>query len=96
MNLSDFKNSIQMDTPPSGLSVYLQSLWLDKKGDWDRAHGLIDSLGGEDAASLHAYLHRKEGDLSNAGYWYRRAGKNPASNSLEEEWEQLVTYFLKK
>lgn len=96
MNLSDFKKSIQKATPPGGVSVYLQSLWLDKKGDWDGAHGLIDSLGGEDAASLHAYLHRKEGDLANAGYWYRRAGKNPASNSLAEEWEQLVQYFLAK
>lgn len=96
MDLSDFKNSIQMAAPPSGLSVYLQSLWLDKKGDWDQAHSLIDSLAGQDAASLHAYLHRKEGDLSNAAYWYRRAGKSPATNRLEEEWEALVRYFLEK
>lgn len=96
MNHSDFINSLQAQQMPEGLSVYLQSLWLDKKGDWGQAHGLIDSMAGKDAAWLHAYLHRKEGDLSNAGYWYRKAGKTQPDNSLEEEWDTLVHYFLEK
>ena len=94
MNLSEFKESIQCGTMPEGLSVFLQALWLEKRGDWDRAHGLIDSLGGTDAAFLHAYLHRREGDVSNAAYWYRKAGKPQPSISLEEEWERQVIYFL--
>ncbi|WP_375586226.1 hypothetical protein [Cyclobacterium xiamenense] len=94
MNLSDFKESIQQGAMPKGISVFLQALWLEKSGDWDGAHGLIDSLAGQDAAYLHAFLHRREGDLSNAAYWYRRAGKPIASGSLEEEWELQVIYFL--
>ncbi|NHE56230.1 hypothetical protein [Cyclobacterium plantarum] len=96
MNHSDFIQSLQQEQVPKGLSVYLQSLWLDKKGKWDQAHGLIDTLGGEDAAWLHAYLHRKEGDQSNASYWYSRAAKSKPNISLEDEWEQLLVYFLER
>ncbi|WP_439481077.1 hypothetical protein [Cyclobacterium plantarum] len=96
MNQSDFIQSLQQEQVPKGSSVYLQSLWLDKKGKWDQAHGLIDTLGGEDAAWLHAYLHRKEGDQSNASYWYSRAAKSKPNISLEDEWEQLLVYFLER
>lgn len=94
MNLDEFKASLSQDLPPDGLSVYLQSLWHDGKGEWNKAHGLVDSLSGTDAAHVHAYLHRKEGDISNADYWYRRAGRNRPTNSLEKEWEFLVREFL--
>ncbi|SHN31702.1 hypothetical protein SAMN04488057_11962 [Cyclobacterium lianum] len=96
MNHSEYIKSLENEQMPEGLSVYLQSLWLDKKGEWDRAHGLIDSLPGEDAARLHAYLHRKEGDLSNAGYWYSRVGTDRPDSSLDEEWDELLRYFLGK
>ena len=94
MNLSKFKDSIQEGKMPEGMTVYLQSLWLDGNGDWTKAHGLIDQMEDEDAAFLHAYLHRKEGDIGNASYWYRRAGKTKPSIGLEQEWEQMVLYFL--
>lgn len=83
------------DTPPKGLSVYLQALWWDSKGDWDRAHEIAQDAGSREGDWIHAYLHRVEGDLANAGYWYSRAGK-PArgKESLREEWEELATYFL--
>ena len=96
MNVSEFKNSIQEGRMPEGLTVYLKALWLDGNGDWTKAHGLIDQKEDEDAAFLHACLHRKEGDIGNASYWYRRAGKTKPSISQEQEWEQMVLYFLDK
>ncbi|UCS91791.1 hypothetical protein KZP23_13710 [Echinicola marina] len=94
MTLSDFKKSLANNQPPTGLSIQLQSLWFDGKGDWEQAHDLVNDLMDEDAAYVHAYLHRKEGDQWNASYWYRNAGKAKPSVSLEEEWEQLVKHFL--
>jgi hypothetical protein len=89
-----FKESLKHDTPPSGITLALEALWHDGKGDWDRAHDLINDLEDKQSAHVHAYLHRKEGDLWNADYWYRRAGKQRPSASLEEEWEDLVRSFL--
>jgi hypothetical protein len=96
MTIEAFKESLSSEKVPSGLSVHLKALWLDAKGDWDKAHGLIDSLPDKDSAYLHAYLHRKEGDLGNAGYWYSRAGRHISSKSLGGEWEELLHYFLDK
>ena len=90
-----FTETITLPSVPSGLSIYLESLWFDAKGEWNKAHKLIDHLEDKDAAWLHAYLHRKEGDISNADYWYRKAGKTRPSVSLKEEWENLVSYFTK-
>ena len=75
-------------------SIYLKALWYDGQGNWNSAHELVDQLGGEKAAWIHAYLHRKEGDMWNADYWYRRAHKSRPNISLEEEWEQLVKHFI--
>jgi hypothetical protein len=94
MTLDQFKESLKKSFPPEGSSVFLRSLWHDGKGDWDQAHGLVDSLSGADAAHVHAYLHRKEGDFSNADYWYHKAGQNRPTYSLEKEWEFLVSDFL--
>lgn len=92
--LTQFIDSLQENEPNPTFSPMLQSLWHDGKGDWKRAHDLVDQLSGQDAAWVHAYLHRKEGDLWNADYWYARAKKNRPNISLEEEWEQLLSYFL--
>lgn len=94
MKLDEFKSSLKENIPPEGLSVYLLSLWHDGKGDWHKAHSLVDSLSGADAAKIHAYLHRKEGDSSNADYWYRKAGKSKPSFNLDKEWESLVSEFI--
>jgi hypothetical protein len=93
-DLQDFKNSLNQDIVPDQLSVYLQAMWFDGKGDWKRAHDLIDHLTDQTAAHVHAYLHRKEGDLWNADYWYSRAGKKRPDISLEAEWEALVKLYL--
>jgi hypothetical protein len=74
--------------------VYLESLWYDGKGDWEKSHNTIQYVENKNAAWIHAYLHRKEGDTGNADYWYNKAGKKRPSVSLEEEWESLVKAFL--
>jgi hypothetical protein len=71
----------------------LEALELDQKGEWERAHTLAQQVDSPDGYCLHAYLHRKEGDPGNAGYWYRRAGKPVAEDSLESEWERLHRAF---
>jgi hypothetical protein len=96
MTITEFKSSLIDSHPPSGISVYLQSLWHDGKGDWHKAHSLVDSMPGADAAHVHAYLHRKEGDLSNADYWYRRANQLRPPVELDQEWETLVQKFLQE
>ncbi|MBE7212415.1 MAG: hypothetical protein INR65_15450 [Gluconacetobacter diazotrophicus] len=79
-----------------GLDGALLALWWDARGDWERAHTVAQDLPGPDGALIHAYLHRKEGDLGNAGYWYRRAGRPVATGSLEEEWQGLVEEFQRR
>ena len=94
MNSTNFAESLSASVPPPELSVYLKSLWFDAKGDWDAAHHLIQDVDDPTAAWIHAYLHRKEGDISNATYWYRRAGKKVSSLSLEEEWKSITEALL--
>ncbi len=91
MNIKEFKHLLDGNIPPNG--VYLQTLWLEKKGKWDEAHRLIDSVNSRDAAWIHAHLHRVEGDLWNARYWYNRAGKEDPGCDTSEEWINLVRYF---
>jgi hypothetical protein len=71
----------------------LLALWYDYNGDWAKAHDQVDQLPGKSAARIHAYLHRKEGDLWNADYWYKRAGERRPFLSLEQEWEELLERF---
>src|SRR5207247_9865693 len=68
----------------------LQALWWDAKGDWNKAHECAQARDDAAGMSVHAYLHRKEGDQENAGYWYRRIRRPPATVSLDEEWEELA------
>ncbi|HZY81244.1 MAG TPA: hypothetical protein VFE50_17090 [Cyclobacteriaceae bacterium] len=89
MSIEEFKSS-----RPDNLSVELLALWHDGHGDWDKSHETIQDVNSKNAAWIHAYLHRKEGDLGNAQYWYSRAGKNMPSVSLDEEWKSLVKHFL--
>lgn len=94
-NLADFTRSLRAAAPPDGLDLAIQALWWDAKGDWDKAHGLADKDHAMRGSWVHAYLHRKEGDRGNAGYWYRRAGKPmPAKISLEEEWKAIARTLL--
>jgi hypothetical protein len=80
--------------PPPDLGPALAALWHDARGDWDRAHAAAQEDGGPDGAWVHAYLHRKEGDGGNAGYWYRRAGRPTATGALEDEWTAIAGALL--
>ena len=92
--LTQFKASLNSDQPDSGFSVQLKALWYDGKGDWDKAHAQVDQQTDRVSAWVHAYLHRKEGDIWNADYWYTKAKQVRPKMTLEEEWEALVQHFL--
>ena len=94
MDIDRFTASLRVRQPPAGLSALLEALWHDGHGDWDRAHNIIQGQEGKDAAAVHAYLHRKEGDLANADYWYGRAQRVRTSVSLADEWGELVRQFM--
>jgi hypothetical protein len=90
MTLTEFKSLPE----PSSLSLPLQALWWDGRGDWEQAHELAQKAGHRDGDWVHAYLHRKEGDRGNAHYWYTRAGRPLSQESLEEEWSAIVKALL--
>ena len=94
MKFEEFQNSLRDSSPPHNLSGYLQSLWYDAKGDWNRSHEIIQNIEDKKAAWIHAYLHRKEGDIGNADYWYRRAGKNRPDATPDAEWKTIVETLL--
>ena len=94
MTFTDFTASIANNTPPTAISIYLKAMWYDAKDDWHQAHGLVDQLSDATACWVHAYLHRKEGDIWNADYWYNRAKKTRPADSLDEEWKDIVMKLL--
>ncbi len=94
--MKTFNESLALSSPPEHFSSVLKSLWYDAKGDWNQAHAQVDQLRDLDSAWVHAYLHRKEGDLWNADYWYAKAKKIRPNGSLQEEWENLVLHFIKQ
>jgi hypothetical protein len=94
MDVGEFRGTLSLAEPPAGLSLALQTLWWDAKDNWARAHECAQEDEGKTGSSVHAYLHRKEGDLSNARYWYNRAGRIPATVSLDAEWEALAGELL--
>ena len=89
--LADLKSTLSNAAPQADLAPPLAALWRAAKGNWDAAHRIVQDESDTNSAWVHAYLHRVEGDLSNAGYWYRRAGKPVAKDSLEGEWERIVS-----
>jgi hypothetical protein len=94
MTLAEFHASLERTEPPRELLAPLAALWWDAKGDWARAHGMVDDLSTREAMAVHAYLHRKEGVEWNADYWYGRAGRKFRRATLEEEWRALVEGLL--
>ena len=90
MTLADFRDSLSKSKPPAGLAPALAALWWAAKDDWQRAHKLVMDEGGNDCAWVHAYLHRVEGDLDNARYWYGQAGKAVVTGDLSTEWDLIA------
>jgi hypothetical protein len=94
VNIAEFKTSLSGAAPPPDLDAPLAALWWAAKGNWDKAHKIAQDVETTDAAWVHAYLHRVEGDLGNAGYWYRQAGQPVAKDSLEAEWERVASALI--
>lgn len=95
MDFDAFKASLSGAQPPEGISALLSALWFDANGDWDAAHRIAQDVETPDGARVHAYLHRKEGDLPNARYWYRSAGVSVENGGLDGEWEKLARHFAR-
>ena len=93
MTVQEFRDTLS-STPPPALPPLLLALWHDAKGDWEKAHTLAQDVDNPRGAWVHAYLHRKEGDLGNASYWYRRANQPIATDPLDAEWTRLVSALL--
>ena len=96
MTFQEFQESIIELNPPQHISQNLIALWHDAKGNWVEAHNIVQETSGFEGDWIHAYLHRKEGDLGNASYWYSRIGKSSPKMTLVEEWQELVRYLLIK
>jgi hypothetical protein len=94
MTLDAFEQSLNDPEPPAGLSSPVMALWWDARGEWARAHALVDDLETSEGMAVHAYLHRREGVGWNADYWYKRAGTQFKRERLEDEWRALVEGLL--
>jgi hypothetical protein len=94
VKMADYKASLSGAAPAHGLDAPLAALWWAAKGGWDAAHRIVQDEDDANSAWVHAYLHRVEGDLSNAGYWYRRAGQAVAQDALDVEWERIASALL--
>jgi hypothetical protein len=95
MTFAEFRHSLNAKTAPRVLAPALAALWWAHKGEWDKAHKIVMDADGRDAAWVHAYLHRVEGDAGNAAYWYREAKQRVATVSLEREWDAIVAALLR-
>ena len=94
MNFTEFVDSLTNDEPSGELNSLLLALWYERNGNWEKAHTLVQDIKSKEAAWIHAYLHRREGDPGNASYWYRRAGRTTPTLSMDEEWDTIVTEML--
>ncbi|WP_156307084.1 hypothetical protein [Sphingobacterium endophyticum] len=94
MTLEEFKLTLSDPQPNPNWDIQIQSLWFDAKGEWKKAHDLIDHLNDPISAHVHAYLHRVEGDLWNARYWYNRAKQPEFSGTLDDERDFLLEKYL--
>jgi len=94
MNFDQFKEAVRSGQRPSGINLYLEAMYEDGIGDWESAHNIAQDISDKHGSLIHAYLHRREGDIGNANYWYHRAGQDLPNVSLDEEWESIVRHFL--
>ena len=96
MTPSKFRRSLAADDPPETLSDVQRALWYGARGDWNRAHELAQGEQSADAAWIHAWLHRVEGDLDNARYWYGQARRPERTGTTDDELNELLAEFLTK
>jgi hypothetical protein len=94
MDFATFEASLAEASPPEDLSDLLRALWHECHGDWDRAHTIVQDIHDADGAWIHAHVHRREGDQSNAAYWYRMAGRPVSQGDMDEAWRDIVSELL--
>jgi hypothetical protein len=94
MDYASFERSLGDNAPPEGTEPLLKAMWFERKGNWKRAHEIAQDINSADAAWVHAYLHRREGDLPNAEYWYRQAKRPVERGDMDEEWRAMVSALL--
>ncbi|MDQ1309729.1 MAG: hypothetical protein QG601_998 [Pseudomonadota bacterium] len=94
MTLDEFRSTLAHTDAPAELSPALRAMWEDGRDNWNAAHAMAQNIHDRTGAWIHAYLHRKEGDLGNAGYWYGKAGQPVAHDGLDEEWARIVSALL--
>lgn len=94
MELEEFKSLVASGRSPGDVVPELEALWLEARGDWERAHLIVQERASRASAWVHAYLHRKEGDRPNARYWYHRAARPPATGPFDAEWDAIVSALL--
>jgi hypothetical protein len=83
------KFATEADVPPK--PPHLRAMWHDAKGNWNAAHEMVQQLSDPLAHHIHAYLHRKEGDVSNSKYWYSRSGiAYDGTKSFDQEAEEIL------
>ncbi|MBT6273825.1 MAG: hypothetical protein HOI95_06805 [Chromatiales bacterium] len=95
MTLDDFERSLEGQAPPTDATAPLTALWLERKGDWSAAHTVVQDDESVESAWVHAYLHRVEGDLGNAKYWYGRAQRTPSDQAVADEWRSIAAALMK-
>ncbi len=94
MTIAELKTTLSDAAPPTGLPPLAEAMWWEARGDWERAHSIAQDVATSDGAWVHAYLHRREGDNGNAGYWYRQAGRRVHKGSFAEEWAEIVQVLM--
>jgi hypothetical protein len=95
MTFEEFQASVGRGEKPEGVSAELLALWTEARGDWKGAHEIVQDIESREAAWVHAHLHRREGDLGNAAYWYARARKSVCNAPLEDEWAQIARELIR-
>jgi hypothetical protein len=90
MSLEEFRSSLSLTEPPAAFSLHERALWFAGKGNWEEAHEIVQEMNDRFSSRIHAFLHRQEGDISNAGYWYSKAGDVLPTLTMNAEWEDLV------
>ncbi len=93
-NYTEFQQTLSASTPPKGWPAPLSSMWYDSKDDWDQAHEIGQEIHSAIGSWIHGYLHIKEGDESNARYWYNRAQRKYPDYGLEKEQKVIIEYIL--
>ena len=95
MNFKEFMQTVANDAEPgAALNGVLQAMWWAAKGDWEASHNIAQDIHNKDGSWVHAYLHRVEGDLGNASYWYNRAGQPTCTDALDDERDEIIKHFL--